>query len=121
MGSTVTKLMEQDEFDKHFKRLAFEPCDRVISKLSGEAERYAYLVRSKVLADQLDPKAVEWSCYQHIGKLVTAYGCSSGSAYSFRRDLFQNLVNRLVVWLVSFRLVVNHAFDQEIFGWTDWS
>lgn len=93
-GNTYSKGTKQEDFDEAFNKLVFEPCGRIVSKLSRDADRYIYFFRSTDLASHLDSNLLEWAKKNQICKQLQGSGYSSSSKFSFRQDIFQNLANR---------------------------
>lgn len=93
-GKTYSKGTKQEEFNEALNKFVFEPCGRIVSKLSRDADRYIYFFRSTDLASRLDPNLLEWAKNNQICKQLKGSEYSSSLRFNFRQDIFQNLADR---------------------------
>lgn len=92
--STLSKKTKREDFDKKFDEFVSGPCERLISVLSRDSDRYNYIFKDTCVASQLNDDALKWARITQVCKKLVGQGYSKNRNLSFRQDTFENLAQR---------------------------
>lgn len=99
-GSTGTFLnvkTKEDEFNKAYNEWVYEPCGRILDKLSPISEKYFDLsLHNAWIAGEMDRYILEWSRKGRICNNLRGRGYTSSPDKDFRQETFESLASRPV-------------------------